>query len=94
MTLEEIVQILGSLCSKMFVVRRDLKEASSVAKIYRDYVIELWDVDTKNPKNNRCILSEHEIGQWTDRNKDDLVKSVELKFMEQLLRNIKNGSYE
>ena len=94
MTLEEIVQILGSLCSKMFVVRRDLKEASSVAKIYRDYVIELWNVDTKNPKNNRCILSEHEIGQWTDRNKDDLVKSVELKFMEQLLRNIKNGSYE
>ena len=94
MTLEEIVQILGSLCSKMFVVRRDLKEASSVAKIYRDYVIELWNVDTKNPKNNRCILSEHEIGQWTDRNKDDIVKSVELKFMEQLLRNIKNGSYE
>lgn len=78
----------------MFVVRRDLKEASSVAKIYRDYVIELWDVDTKNPKNNRCILSEHKIGQWTDRNKDDFVKSVELKFMEQLLRNIKNGSYE
>ena len=78
----------------MFIVRRDLKEASSVAKIYKDYIIELWEVDIKNPKGKRCILSEHEIGQWTDRNKDDLVKNVELKFVEQLLRNIKNGSYE
>lgn len=78
----------------MFIVRRDLREASSVAKVYKDYVVELWDIDIKNPKNNKCILSEHEVGQWTDKNKDDLVKSVELKFVEQLLRNIKNGSYE
>lgn len=78
----------------MFVVRRDLKEASSVAKVYKDYVIELWNIDIENPKNNRCILSEHEVGQWTDKNKDDLVKGVELKFIEQLLRNIKNRSYE
>lgn len=94
MTLEEIVQILSRLCDKMFIIRRDLKEASSVAKVYKDYVIELWEIDIKNPKNNKCILSDHEIGQWTDRNKDDLVKSVELKFVEQLLRNIKNESYE
>lgn len=94
MTLEEIVQILGKLCSKTFVVRRDLKEASSVAKVYRDYIIELWVVDIKNPKNNKCILSEHEVGQWTDRNKDELIRNVELKFVEQLLMNIKNGSYE
>ena len=94
MALEEIVQVLSKLCDKMFIIRRDLKEASSVAKVYRDYIIELWEIDIKNPKNNRCILSDHEIGQWTDKNKDDLVKSVELKFMEQLLRNIKNGSYE
>ena len=78
----------------MFVVHRDLKEASSVAKVYRDYIIELWEVDTNNPKNNKCILSEHEVGQWTDRNKDDLVKNVELRFIEELLRNIKNGKYE
>lgn len=78
----------------MFIVRRDLREASSVAKVYKDYVVELWDIDIKNPKNNKCILSEHEVGQWTDKNKDDLVKNVELKFVEQLLRNIKNGSYE
>lgn len=94
MTLEEIIQILGKLCNRMLVVHRDLKEASSVAKVYRDYIIELWSVDTSNPKNNRCILSEHEIGQWTDKNKDDLIKSVELKFIEELLRNIKNGRYE
>ena len=94
MTLEEIVQILSRLCDKMFIIRRDLKEASSVAKVYKDYVIELWEIDIKNPKNNKCILSDHEIGQWTDKNKDDLVKNVELKFIEQLLRNIKNGSYE
>lgn len=94
MTLEEIVKILGDMCSKMFIVRRDLREASSVAKVYRDYIIELWEVDIKDSKNNRCILSEHETGQWTDKNKDELVKSVELKFMEQLLRNIKNRSYE
>jgi hypothetical protein len=78
----------------MFIIRRDLKEASSVAKVYKDYVIELWEIDIKNPKNNKCILSDHEIGQWTDKNKDDLVKNVELKFIEELLRNIKNGSYE
>lgn len=94
MTLEEIVQILSRLCDKMFIIRRDLKEASSVAKVYKDYVIELWEIDIKNPKNNKCILSDHEIGQWTDKNKDDLVKNVELKFIEELLRNIKNGSYE
>lgn len=94
MTLEEIVNIVGDLSSKMFVVRRDLKEASSVAKVYRDYIIELWDIDIKNPKNNKCILSEHEVGQWSDRNKDDLVKNVELKFTKQLLRDIKNGNYE
>lgn len=94
MTLEEIVQILSRLCDKMFIIHRDLKEASSVAKVYKDYVIELWEIDIKNPKNNRCILSDHEIGQWTDKNKDDLVKKVELKFIEELLRNIKNGSYE
>lgn len=78
----------------MFIIHRDLKEASSVAKVYKDYVIELWEIDIKNPKNNKCILSDHEIGQWTDKNKDDLVKNVELKFIEELLRNIKNGSYE
>jgi hypothetical protein len=78
----------------MFIIRRDLKEASSVAKVYKDYVIELWEINIKNPKNNKCILSDHEIGQWTDKNKDDLVKNVELKFIEELLRNIKNGSYE
>jgi hypothetical protein len=78
----------------MFIVRRDLKEASSVAKVYRDYIIELWEIDIKNSKNNKLILSEHEIGQWTDKNKDDLVKNVELKFIEELLRNIKNGNYE
>lgn len=94
MTLEEIVQILSRLCDKMFIIHRDLKEASSVAKVYKDYVIELWEIDIKNPKNNKCILSDHEIGQWTDKNKDDLVKKVELKFIEELLRNIKNGSYE
>lgn len=94
MTLEEIIQILGNLCNRKFVIRRDLKEASSVAKVYKDYIIELWNIDIKNPKNNKCILSEHEVGQWTDKNKDDLVKNVELKFMEQLLRNIKNRSYE
>lgn len=94
MTLEEIVQILSRLCDKMFIIHRDLKEASSVAKVYKDYVIELWKIDIKNPKNNKCILSDHEIGQWTDKNKDDLVKNVELKFIEELLRNIKNGSYE
>lgn len=94
MTLEEIIQILGNLCNRKFVIRRDLKEASSVAKVYKDYIIELWNIDIKNPKNNKCVLSEHEVGQWTDKNKDDLVKNVELKFMEQLLRNIKNRSYE
>jgi len=94
MTLEEITQVLSKLCDKMFVIRRDLKEASSVAKIYKDYIIELWSIDIKNPKNNKCILSEHEIGQWTDKNKDELTKRVELNFIEQLLRNIKNGSYE
>lgn len=94
MTLEEVIQVLSKLCDKMFMIRRDLKEASSVAKVYRDYIIELWEVDIKNSKNNKCILSEHEIGQWTDRNKDDLIKNVELKFIEQLLMNIKNGSYE
>ena len=94
MTLEEIVQILSRLCDKIFIIRRDLKEASSVAKVYKDYVIELWEIDIKNPKNNKCVLSDHEIGQWTDKNKDDLVKNVELKFIEELLRNIKNGSYE
>ena len=94
MALEEIVQILSRLCDKMFIIHRDLKEASSVAKVYKDYVIELWEIDIKNPKNNKCILSDHEIGQWTDKNKDDIVKNVELKFIEELLRNIKNGSYE
>ena len=94
MTLEEIVKILGDMCSKMFVVRRDLKEASSVAKIYKDYIIELWEINIKDSKKNKCILSEHEVGQWSEKNKDDLVKKVELKFVEQLLRNIKNGSYE
>jgi len=94
MTLEEIIQILGNLCNRKFVVRRDLKEASSVAKVYRDYIIELWDIDIQNSKNNKCILSEHQVGQWTDRNKDELVHNVELKFIEQVLRNIKNGSYE
>lgn len=94
MTLEEIINVLGKLNDKMFVIHRDLKEASSVAKVYRDYIIELWDIDIKNPKNNKCILSEHETGQWTEKNKEALVKSVELKFMEQLFINIKNGSYE
>lgn len=94
MTLEEIIQVLSKLCNKMFVVRRDLKEASSVAKVYRNYIIELWEIDINDPNNNKCILSEHETGQWTDRNKDELIRNVELKFIEELLRNIKNGRYE
>lgn len=89
MTLEEIVKILGKMNSRMYVVRRHLEEASSVAKVYKKYIIELWTVDTKNPKNNLCSLSAYEIGQWTERNKDELVKNVETKFMEQLLNGIK-----
>ena len=89
MTLEEIAKILGKMTGKMYVVRRHLEEASSVAKVYKKYIIELWTVDTKNPKNNLCGLSAQEIGQWTDRNKDELVRNVETKFMEQLLNGIK-----
>lgn len=81
MTLEEIIQIMSNLCNKVFIIHRDLKQASAVAKVYRDYIIELWEIDIKDSKNNKCILSEHEIGQWTDRNKDELVGSVERKFI-------------
>ena len=91
MTLEEIVKILGKMNSRMYVIRRHLEEASSVAKVYKKYIIELWTVDTKNPKNNLCSMSAHEIGQWTERNKDELVKNVETKFMEQLLNNVKEN---
>ena len=91
MTLEEIVKIWGEITGKMYVVRRHLKEASSVAKVYKKYIIELWTVDTKNPKNNLCSMYAHEIGQWTERNKDELVKNVETKFMEQLLNSIKEN---
>ena len=91
MTLEEIVKILGKMNDRMYVIRRHLEEASSVAKVYKKYIIELWAVDTKEPKNNLCSMSTHEIGQWTERNKDELVKNVETKFMEQLLNSIKEN---
>lgn len=91
MTLEEIVKILGKMNDRMYVVRRHLEEASSVAKVYKKYIIELWTVDTKDPKNNLCSMSVQEIGQWTDRNKDELIKTVEIKFMEQLLNNVKEN---
>lgn len=89
MTLEEIAKILGKMNGRMYVVRRHLEEASSVAKVYKKYIIELWTVDTKDSKNNLCSISAQEIGQWTDRNKDELVRNVETKFMEQLLNGIK-----
>lgn len=92
MTLEEIAKILSKINGRMYVVRRHLEEASSVAKVYKKYIIELWTVDTKDPKNNLCSMSAHEIGQWTDRNKDELVKTVETKFMEQLLNSIKTNT--
>ena len=92
MTLEEIAKILSKINDRMYVIRRHLEEASSVAKVYKKYIIELWTVDTKDPKNNLCSMSAHEIGQWTDRNKDELVKTVETKFMEQLLNSIKTNS--
>ena len=91
MTLEEIAKILGKMNARMYVVRRHLEEASSIAKVYKKYIIELWTVDTKDSKNNLCSISVHEIGQWTERNKDELVKSVETKFMEQLLNSIKEN---
>ena len=92
MTLEEIAKILSKINDRMYVIRRHLEEASSVAKVYKKYIIELWTVDTKDPKNNLCSMSAHEIGQWTDRNKDELVKTVETKFMEQLLNSIKTNT--
>lgn len=92
MTLEEIIQILSKLNNRFYIVHRDLKEASSVAKVYRDYIISLWLIDTKDAKNNSCVLTAHEVGQWTDRNKDELVRNVEQKFMEQLLNGIKNNT--
>lgn len=91
MSLEEIVQILSKLDNRVYIIRRDLKEASSVAKVYKQYIIELWLADIKDTKNNRCVLSVHEIGQWTDRNKDELVANVESKFMKELLIGVKEG---
>ena len=44
MTLEEIVKILGELNNRKYVLHRDLKDASAVARVYKDYIIELWDV--------------------------------------------------
>ena len=91
MTLEEIVKILEELNSRKYVLHRDLKDASSVARVYKDYIIELWLVDIKDTKNNKCILNVHEIGQWTDRNKDELVANVESKFIKELLTGVKEG---
>lgn len=92
MTLEDTIDILGKVNGKKYVLHRDLKEASSVAKVYRNYIIELWVIDIKNPKNNLCILSAQETGQWTDRNKNELVNSVERKFVEELLNGIKTNA--
>lgn len=83
--------MLGELSNKMYIVHRDLKEASSVAKIYKEYIIELWLVDIKDTKNNKRIFSVQEIGQWTDRNKDELISAVEDRFTERLLVGIKEG---
>ncbi|MBR5725604.1 MAG: hypothetical protein IKX56_02605 [Muribaculaceae bacterium] len=91
MTPEEIVKILGELNNRKYVLHRDLKDASSVARVYKDYIIELWLVDIKDTKNNKCILSVHEIGQWTDRSKDLLVENVESKFIEELLIGVKEN---
>lgn len=65
----------------MYVIHRDIKEASTVAKVYRNYIVELWDVDIKDSKNNLCILSAQGTGKRTDKNKDELVGSVERKFI-------------
>jgi len=80
MEVEEIVNILSSVDNKHYVLRRNILPISTIAKGFKKYIIELWDINIDHP-----LFSCFTTGQFTDSNKEALKKEAEKKFVEKLI---------
>lgn len=83
MILEEIIEILSRQRHRHFVARRNVEPASSIAKSYKTYLIELWEV---KDSGNEILYTSRATGMFTEWHKEALVKKAEENFMEDLFK--------
>lgn len=88
MILEKIVAILGKEDGRRYVLRRLVRPASSIAKCYKTYVMELWEVKAAG---NVMLWDIGVTGNYTeDWNKKALVEKAEEAFMQELFRHLES----
>lgn len=79
MEIEEIISLLSEVKGKELTLRRSLKEASTMAKGFKYYIIEMWLPDTPAP-----VCSVKMLGQYTLEHRDEIKHSAEMEFMRNL----------
>lgn len=80
MEIEEIIDILSEVKNEKLILRRNLKQASTMAKGFKYYIMELWKPNSENP-----IIQVSIVGQYTLENRENIKKSCEYEFMRELL---------
>lgn len=92
MELEEIVEVLGKMDNRHYIMRRYIDEASSIMKCYMRYIIELYDVSINNEEvHKECLFEANAVGKWTDYTKQELIDKVEKLFVKRLFEWVKKG---
>lgn len=96
MELEEVVQTLGEVRNKHYIMRRYIDTASNIAKSYRYYIIELYEIKRINGEiDNECLFRVASIGQWVEEHKKELVNDAEKLFIKKLFQWLeKKGEVE
>lgn len=88
MKLEEVIEILSRARKRIYVVRRNVEDASSIAKSYKTCVIQLWEVAGEERK---VLFEVRNTGQYVGENKEVMTRETEYIFMEKLFKWTDNG---
>lgn len=83
MKLEEIIEVLCKARRGNYIVRRNVEEASSIAKSYKTCVIQLWEV---SEKGKAVLFEARNTGQYVGESKMEMMKETEYIFMEKLFK--------
>lgn len=79
MEIEEIIDLLGEVRNSKYVVKRTLKNASTMAKGFKYYIIELWMPNAEAP-----LCSVKTLGQYTIEHREEIKSNTEREFLEKV----------
>lgn len=88
MGIEKMVEILGKVNGKNYFIVKRIADASSMAKSYKRYIIELWDFGCKGQYVKNLILSVCNTGIVTGEHLEELDRNTEDMFIQKIMKMV------